>query len=69
MGCAAVVTVPAVVAEVAEPTVKLAAVPVSPVPAPKYVLAVMLPLALILTRFTLPVPFGVNTMLALAALV
>ena len=34
LGCAAVVTVPAVVAEVAEPTVKLAAVPVSPVPAP-----------------------------------
>ena len=68
--CAAVVTVPAVVALVANGTVPDTLAPgmaVSPAPDPKYVEAVMLPDALSRPRLTLPVPFGVSTILALAA--
>ena len=67
LGCAAVVTVPAVVAEATVPVTLAPGILVSPAPDPKYVAAVMLPDALTRPTLTLPVPFGVRTMLALAA--
>ena len=67
LGCAAVVTVPAVVAELTVPETLPPGIDVKPAPDPKYVEAVMLPDALMRPMFTLPVPLGVSTMLALLA--
>ena len=67
LGCAAVVTVAAVVADATVPVTLAPGILVRPAPDPKYVAAVMLPDALMRPMLTLPVPLGVSTMLALAA--